>query len=221
MRKLSRLFATKEASRGAAPRRRRKVALAGAAESSAKLRAAAPVDVDASLADDGVDGADGVQALELEERILAERARYAGHALPNLAGFAATPRPLDSGIDVTQQGLLDTNGSDDAGEAGDAGDLAPPSRLSPIPFDSGIYVSSRFTNADPNLVRQVTLVVYEWHNVEPGTLSWVFPSVQAALAAARAMRNAVKWAIVAGRRTAKVDVDSERASGFVLAEQAG
>ncbi|WP_394832803.1 hypothetical protein LVJ94_40510 [Pendulispora rubella] len=82
-------------------------------------------------------------------------------------------------------------------------------------------MSSRFTNADPNLVRQVTLVVYEWHNVEPGTLSWVFPSVQAALAAARAMKNAVKWAVIAGRRTQKVDVESERASGLVLAEQAG
>jgi hypothetical protein len=95
--------------------------------------------------------------------------------------------------------------------------------------DSGVYVTSKAVPApessesvvDPALVRQVTLVVYEWHNVEPGTLWWVFPSVQAALSAARAMRNAVKWAIVAGQRTAKVDVEQERESGHVLAEQPG
>jgi hypothetical protein len=52
------------------------------------------------------------------------------------------------------------------------------------------------------LFEQVTLVVYGWKNVEPGTLSWVFPSVSAAVAAARAMTNAVKWAIVAGKRDA-------------------
>ena len=50
------------------------------------------------------------------------------------------------------------------------------------------------------LLEHVTLVVYGWQNVEPGTLSWVFPSVGAAVAAARAMKNAVRWAIVAGRR---------------------
>ena len=42
------------------------------------------------------------------------------------------------------------------------------------------------------LLEQVTLVVYGWKSVEPGTLSWVFPSVGAAVAAARAMKNAVK-----------------------------
>ena len=83
------------------------------------------------------------------------------------------------------------------------------------------------------LLDQVTLVVYGWKSVEPGTLSWVFPSVGAAVAAARAMKNAVRWAIVAGRRendtedaeaaSAERDValDEARANGSVLIEQAG
>jgi hypothetical protein len=71
------------------------------------------------------------------------------------------------------------------------------------------------------LLEQVTLVVYGWHNVEPGTLSWVFPSVGAAVAAARAMKNAVRWAIVAGRRreASDDDLDDARAHGAVLIEE--
>jgi hypothetical protein len=85
------------------------------------------------------------------------------------------------------------------------------------------------------LLEQVTLVVYGWKSVEPGTLSWVFPSVTAAVAAARTMKNAVRWAIVAGRASraeneledeegsAKRDdaLDEARANGSVLIEQAG
>jgi hypothetical protein len=71
-----------------------------------------------------------------------------------------------------------------------------------------------------SLVEQVTLVVYGWKNVEPGTLSWVFPSLTTALAAARTMTNASRWSIVAGRRDAEVDVDEERSHGAVLVEQA-
>ncbi len=97
-------------------------------------------------------------------------------------------------------------------------------------------VQERAKKAMNPLLEQVTLVVYGWKSVEPGTLSWVFPSVTAAVAAARAMKNAVKWAIVAGRReTTEVDsdaldddsareddvLDEARASGTVLIEQAG
>jgi hypothetical protein len=72
------------------------------------------------------------------------------------------------------------------------------------------------------LLEQVTLVVYGWHNVEPGTLAWVFPSVGAAVAAARAMKNAVRWAIVAGKREANDDaLEEARAHGAVLVEEAG
>ncbi len=68
-------------------------------------------------------------------------------------------------------------------------------------------------------VSQVTLIVYGWSSVEPGTLAWVFPSFAAAMVAVRAMKNAVRWAIVAGRRAdIEVDVEQARAHGLVLAE---
>jgi hypothetical protein len=72
-----------------------------------------------------------------------------------------------------------------------------------------------------SIVEHVTLVVYGWQSVEPGTLWWVFPSFGAALAAARAMTNAARWAIVAGSRGSEVDVAEERARGSVLVEQPG
>ncbi len=70
------------------------------------------------------------------------------------------------------------------------------------------------------LLQQVTLVVYGWHNVQPGTLSWVFPSVRMAVNAAKAMRNAVRWAIVSGQQGVD-SIDEARASGAVLIEHAG
>jgi hypothetical protein len=74
-------------------------------------------------------------------------------------------------------------------------------------------------NVEP-IVHQVTLIVYGWHNVQPGPLSWVFPSVRQALVAAKAMRNAVCWAIVKGRQTAPALEDARR-RGIVLLEHAG
>jgi hypothetical protein len=67
----------------------------------------------------------------------------------------------------------------------------------------------------------VTLVIYGWHDSEPGTLSWVFPSLKAALRAVRAMRNAVRWLIVEGRRAydGEIDVDALRRAGAVLVER--
>jgi hypothetical protein len=45
----------------------------------------------------------------------------------------------------------------------------------------------------------VTLVVESWSGgVQPGRLSWVFPSLAAALEAASALRNAATWRIVRG-----------------------
>jgi hypothetical protein len=68
----------------------------------------------------------------------------------------------------------------------------------------------------------VTLVIYGWHESEPGTLAWVFPSLRAALRAVRAMRNAIAWLIVEGRRAFDGDVDLEelRRDGAVLVEHA-
>lgn len=68
----------------------------------------------------------------------------------------------------------------------------------------------------------VTLVIYGWHDSEPGTLAWVFPSVGAALRGVRAMRNAVRWVIVSGRRAfdREVDIDALRRTSIVIAEGA-
>jgi hypothetical protein len=68
----------------------------------------------------------------------------------------------------------------------------------------------------------VTLVVYGWIDSQPGTLAWVFPSVRAALRAVRALRNAVGWIVVEGRRAfdADVDVETLRHAGRVLVEHA-
>ncbi|MGO9836005.1 MAG: hypothetical protein ACLP1X_17515 [Polyangiaceae bacterium] len=68
----------------------------------------------------------------------------------------------------------------------------------------------------------VTLVIYGWHDSEPGTLAWVFPSVGAALRAVRAMRNAVRWVIVSGRRAfdREVDIDALRRTSVVIVEGA-
>jgi len=69
--------------------------------------------------------------------------------------------------------------------------------------------SGTYPTAERELAREVTLVVYGWQNVQPGTLSWVFPSFGAAMKAANALRNATQWAIL----------DGNDASGPVLAER--
>ena len=92
--------------------------------------------------------------------------------------------------------------------------------------ESGTFAVASATRSVANVaelhprlgVDEVTLVVYGWHNVEPGTLSWVFPSLSAALNAARAMRNAVKWVVVRGKEM--MDLALARESGAVLAESA-
>jgi hypothetical protein len=68
----------------------------------------------------------------------------------------------------------------------------------------------------------VTLVIYGWHESEPGTLAWVFTSLKAALRAVRAMRNAIAWLIVEGKRAidGDVDLDALRRAGAVLVESA-
>ena len=84
-------------------------------------------------------------------------------------------------------------------------------------------LTSRMTRAPK--VEAVTLVIYVWHDSEPGTLAWVFPSVRSALRAVRAMRNAVRWLIVRGRRAFdpaspdSVDIDGLRRAGLIIAER--
>ena len=68
--------------------------------------------------------------------------------------------------------------------------------------------------------KAVTLVIYGWHESEPGTLAWVFPSLKAALQAVHAMRNAIAWLIVEGKRAFEGDIDvaALRSGGAILAE---
>jgi len=67
------------------------------------------------------------------------------------------------------------------------------------------------------LTREVTLFVHRWHNVEPGLLSWTFPSLRSALDAVQRMKNAIGWCIVSG--TGWADLDAARKAGAVLVEQ--
>lgn len=90
------------------------------------------------------------------------------------------------------------------------------------PESSDICVSPRHeTEAEDAraAAATVTLFVYGWHQVQPGALSWVFPSVRAALDAVRTMRNAMEWCICSGESWE--DIESARASGAVLIEQLG
>ncbi len=114
--------------------------------------------------------------------------------------------------------------------AGDANEV-------PRPTESGVFVTSprsidllameidlldKKTGVDERAIEEVTLIVYGWENVQPGTLSWVFPSLRSALGAVRAMRNAVRWAVLHGIVSddddAARDVESARESGLVLVE---
>jgi hypothetical protein len=72
----------------------------------------------------------------------------------------------------------------------------------------------------PRSIEQVTLIVYGWHNVQPGPMSWVFTSAGDAMGAAKAMRNAVSWAIVRGS-IAFAQLDEARARGDVMLEHGG
>ncbi len=74
------------------------------------------------------------------------------------------------------------------------------------------------------MFESVVLVVYGWKSVQPGTLSWVFPSLAAAVHAAQTMTNAVRWAVIAGSsarasKDAAFDLGKLRAAGGVLVEE--
>ena len=112
---------------------------------------------------------------------------------------AQVPRPTESGVFVTSPRPIDLMGD----MMGDAMTLG----LSPT--------------IDTRAIEEVTLIVYGWENVQPGTLSWVFPSLRSALTAVRAMRNAIRWAVLHGSPSdgdEEHDVDTARASGRVLVE---
>lgn len=77
--------------------------------------------------------------------------------------------------------------------------------------------SEKHLRSDATLAtHRVTLVVYAWNNAQPGTLSWTFPNARQALVAARALRNAENWAILAGETR---DIDAARKRGDLLFEK--
>lgn len=84
---------------------------------------------------------------------------------------------------------------------------------------AGVPEAARAEEKAREAAATVTLFVYGWHQVQPGPLSWVFPSLRAALDAVRTMRNAVEWCICSGESWE--DIESARANGAVLIEQLG
>jgi hypothetical protein len=86
--------------------------------------------------------------------------------------------------------------------------LPPPRTTMLATNESGTYPIATHNEARED-AGEVTLVVYGWQNVQPGTLSWVFPSFDAAMRAAGALTNATQWAIMGG----------SDASGRILAER--
>jgi hypothetical protein len=85
--------------------------------------------------------------------------------------------------------------------------------------DSDVCLKSAASPCDPVGVSspEVTLFVHGWDEVEPGLLSWTFPSLRAALDAVQRMRNAIGWCVVSG--TGWTDLDLARARGAILVEQ--
>lgn len=168
------------------------------AKASASERASSSSEAGATAMADPTLGAGDGAMIELDQTdempILRESARLA--AVPPLV--LNTPEPTESQV-------------------------APPT--APIE-DSDVFVSrhnapeisaDEMAAAAAAAAANVTLFVYGWENVEPGPLSWVFPSLRAALEAVRAMRNAVEWTICSGADWD--DVDAARAKGAVLVEQ--
>ena len=85
--------------------------------------------------------------------------------------------------------------------------------------DSDVFLKpvAQPASVPPPAETQVTLFVYGWHSVEPGSLSWVFPSLRAALDAVQRMKNAIGWCIVQGSDWD--DLELARDHGAVLIEQ--
>jgi hypothetical protein len=100
----------------------------------------------------------------------------------------------------------------DAAEATSAPRAATPDPLE----ESDVFVCAEGPSAR-GMLREVTLFVHGWHNVEPGPLSWTFPSLRSALDAVQRMKNAVAWCVVSG--SGWTTLEAARANGAVLVEQ--
>ena len=118
---------------------------------------------------------------------------------PSYPALTVTPlMPLTPGPDSAS--------ADDVGEDGDSDVFV--CRASRIDLEASPEAAA---------AEAVTLFVYGWDNVEPGPLSWAFPSLRSALDAVKTMRNAIEWSIVAGSEW--VSIEAARESGAVLIEQ--
>jgi len=89
--------------------------------------------------------------------------------------------------------------------------IAPTHDIGAIPLRP-----ARVKLVGPAKATKVTLCIYGWQNVQPGPLSWIFPSVGAAVSAAQAMRNAIDWVVVDGPHGAG-EIDWARRRGTILA----
>ena len=139
-----------------------------------------------------------------------------GGMIPMRAKLPSSVEPAKHDIDVPELPALSqvaqlAPGSSNLADAPGNGNVPP------APSEPGLGGSGVFDSPELAPDTDVTLVVYAWHNVQPGVLSWIFPTVRAALSAAYAMRNAVRWAIVRGRADAE-DLDVARMTGDVLIE---
>jgi hypothetical protein len=112
------------------------------------------------------------------------------------------------------------------GDAVEVPKPVPAPASEPSRDDSDVFVSRRKrapqvtrADVDAEAVHSVTLFVFGWHIVEPGPLSWAFPSLRAALDAVRTMRNAAQWCIVRGVEWSSIE--AARAADAVLIEQRG
>lgn len=138
-----------------------------------------------------------------EEKLVADLAQTDEMPIVREIGYPPVPTFPSAG----EPDVLESQTGADRGEDGDS-DVFVCRRSSP---DLGSEAAAAAA------AEGVTLFVYGWENVEPGPLSWAFPSLRAALDAVRTMRNAVEWCIVSGIEWASID--AARANGAVLVEQ--
>lgn len=149
-----------------------------------------------------------------------EAAPTCAEATPTGAGAASTCAEDDTPIAAPRSGITPAAEERRAMEAApQLPSLEPPSSAPSLEADdSDVFVFDAKANGEPvRPLRQVTLFVHDWHNVEPGLLSWTFPSLRSALDAVQRMKNAIGWCVVSG--TGWTDLDTARARGAVLVEQ--
>ena len=164
--------------------------------SSSALRAAANLDV--AVADD---------AATSEALVVVDLART--EEMPYLRDVPTLPA-LSSAIPTVKT----VEGQAGGQEEGDSDVFVV--RRSSTEIPAAVVARAEALAAATAAAEGVTLFVYGWENVQPGPLSWAFPSLRAALLAVRTMRNAVEWCICSGREPS---IDAARAKGAILIEQ--